>query len=95
MIDPWGLYGSTDCSFYKEQCKKVGGIYYCYLAPAICPNTPDSEWTRCVRKCLQEFDVGYCKRDNCGGGADTACIINIHQMCWIECIGGGPPRTNP
>ena len=91
LIDPLGLYGTSDCSYYEVRCKQAGGVYYCYLAPAVCENTPDGEWTRCTRKCLQDYDYQYCKKD-C---AEVRCIVNIHQMCWQECLGGGTPKTLP
>jgi hypothetical protein len=90
-----GLYGTTNCGYYQKRCEQLGGVYYCYLAPTVCENTPPGPWANCVRQCLQEFDQGYCETDNCGGGSDVTCIINIHQMCWQECIGGGPPVTYP
>ena len=95
LIDPLGLYGTTDCSYYQQRCEQLGGVYYCYLAPTVCENTPPGPWANCVRQCLQEFDQGYCATDNCGGGSDVPCVVNIHQMCWQECIGGGPLATYP
>lgn len=93
LIDPFGLYGTTSCSYYQQRCEEVGGVYYCYLAPSVCNNFPDGNWSNCVRQCLQEYDWGYCKPEStCGGGSSFPCVVNIHQMCWQECVGGGPPR---
>lgn len=91
LIDPMGLYGTTSCSGYQQLCQQYGGVYYCHLAPAVCNNTPPGPWANCVRQCLQDY-LAYCEPKNCGGGSDTLCVINIHQMCWQECLGGGPPR---
>ena len=96
FVDPLGLYGTTSCAYYTERCKKDGGLYYCNIAPTVCSRTPDSRWTRCVRKCLQEADSLYCepKQKNMCGGSDLPCVVNIHQMCWQECIKEGtPPST--
>jgi RHS repeat-associated protein len=95
ITDPLGLYGTSDCGYYQVRCRESGGLYYCYLAPRVCNNSPNGPWSSCVRKCLQEFDAGYCRPDGCNSGSDPICIVNIHQMCWQECIGGGPPITYP
>ena len=89
LIDPFGLYGTESCSYYEIRCRQVGGVYYCSLAPAVCKNFPDDpyDWSKCVRQCLQDYDQRYCHP--CGG-TDLLCIINIHQMCYQECIKGGP-----
>lgn len=60
LIDPYGLYGTRDCSYYTRRCEEVGGVYHCYLAPFVCKRTPPGKWSNCVRQCLQEFDYGYC-----------------------------------
>jgi len=36
LVDPLGLYGTSDCSYYAQRCAQVGGVYYCYIAPAVC-----------------------------------------------------------
>jgi RHS repeat-associated protein len=28
-LDPTGLYGTNDCSYYAERCEENGGSYYC------------------------------------------------------------------
>jgi RHS repeat-associated protein len=96
--DPYGLqaqpgYGTSSCFYYQQRCKQDGGIYYCRLAPAVCANSPESRWTKCVRQCLQEADEKYCKSGNICGGSDVICVINIHQMCWQECLKDGPPPS--
>jgi RHS repeat-associated protein len=95
LVDPLGLYGTTNCGYYAQQCEQIGGIYYCGIAPIVCNYWPEGKWSNCVRQCLQEFDNGYCETDNTCGGSDVKCVVNIHQMCWQECIDGGPPETYP
>jgi RHS repeat-associated protein len=68
FIDPLGLYGTNDCSYYDERCLASGGAYYCQIAPKYCkmfPSGPDPDpssdddfegWSRCTRKCLQDCD---------------------------------------
>jgi RHS repeat-associated protein len=67
-IDPWGLYGTNDCSYYDRRCQDSGGDYYCKTAPEWCnrfPKYPDPDptrdddfegWSRCTRQCLQACD---------------------------------------
>lgn len=69
LIDPLGLYGTNDCSYYDQRCRDCGGNYYCNLAPRACiafGETPDPDpatdndfegWRRCTRKCLQDCDA--------------------------------------
>jgi RHS repeat-associated protein len=66
--DPWGLYGTNDCSYYERRCKESGGAYYCEIAPRWCkrfPRYPDPDpsrdddfegLARCIRQCLQDCD---------------------------------------
>jgi hypothetical protein len=63
-LDPFGLYGTNDCSYYAEH----GGSYCCSSAPWWCnqfPKPPDPNptdpfdnegWARCTRQCLQDAD---------------------------------------
>lgn len=69
LKDPLGLYGTSDCSYYRTMCREVGGKYYCTTAQYWCdlfPKPPDPDpnrdddwegWFRCTRKCLQDCDV--------------------------------------
>ena len=88
-------YESNSCAYYDERCKNDAGMYYCKVAPTVCAGSPDSRWTRCVRKCLQDTDKQYCepKEKNFCGGSDLTCVVNIHQMCWQECITEGIPPS--
>jgi len=79
LIDPLGLYGTNDCSYYDERCEECGGDYYCFWAPLACedvfPKEPDPDpntendyegWVRCTRKCLQDCDAAeYERRKQC------------------------------
>lgn len=75
LIDPLGLYGTNDCSYYEKRCEECGGNYYCFLAPFFCqdvfPQEPDPDpssekdyegWVRCTRKCLQDCDAADFER---------------------------------
>lgn len=35
-IDPLGLYGTKDCSYYKQACEINGGFYECHMAETAC-----------------------------------------------------------
>lgn len=56
-----------------------------------------SIYARLVHKKIPQYISGgtNCEMDNCDGSSDVPCVVNIHQMCWQECIGGGPPVTYP
>ena len=91
FIDPLGLNpgmggGTTSCAHYDMRCEQSGGnsTYYCSIAPLACNYTPPSDWTRCVRKCLQDFDKA-CGRE-CDGSPNTQCTVNAHAHCWVECV---------
>ena len=71
VVDPYGYYGTDDCSYYQQRCDDSGGDYYCKSAPEWCewfPKHPDPDptddddyegWFRCTRKCLQDCDNYY------------------------------------
>jgi RHS repeat-associated protein len=83
LIDPLGLYGTSDCSYYVQRCAQVGGVYYCYIAPAVCSASPNTGWSGCVRECLQSADKRVC--NTCKGGSDVWCTIGAHEYCWVQC----------
>ena len=70
LTDPFGLYGTNSCSYYRKRCSETGGLYYCTLAPFFCRSAgsePDPDPTRdddfegfirCTRQCLQDMDAG-------------------------------------
>jgi RHS repeat-associated protein len=100
IIDLLGLYGTTDCSYYDEQCKMVGGDYYCNWAPKWCRrfNRFDSyQWTRCVRQCLQNYDKKYCSPNNSCQKTDEESIKKCnwkgHFFCYSECAKS--PNSDP
>lgn len=90
FTDPTGLNpgmggGTESCAFYDARCNQSGGTstYYCTIAPTMCQITPPSDWTRCVRKCLQDFDQA-CSR-NSDGTPNMNCVATAHAHCWTEC----------
>lgn len=95
LIDPEGLVGGTteSCEWYAMRCAQSGGksFYYCKAAPSACRYTPDSNWTRCVRQCLQDFDRA-CSR-NVDGSPSTDCVTMAHIHCWEKCPGNTCPST--
>ena len=85
-IDPTGLYGTNDCSYYGGKCDD-DSTYYCSIAPAMCKFFDDDEpdpdperdddyegFYRCTRRCLQDCDKA------CGGP------VECHVGCWYECF---------
>ncbi len=100
-IDPFGLYGTRDCSYYDEQCKKYNGTYYCDWAPKWCDRFhpwDDKHWTRCVRKCLQDYDDKNCSPDQPCTDPRTEsqvkkCNWKGHFFCYIKCA--KDPGTDP
>jgi RHS repeat-associated protein len=94
-IDSEGLVGGAteSCEHYAKRCAQSGGksLYYCKLAQGACQYTPDSKWTRCVRQCLQDFDMA-CSR-NADGSPSTNCTIDAHIHCWTKCPGDSCPST--
>ena len=93
-VDPFGLYGTTSCDYYNRRCDETGSTYYCEFAQFVCRRTPPGDWPNCVRLCLQQFDVQYC-RDPCKpGDIDPLCIVNAHQVCWQECLRDSGPRIS-
>jgi len=88
LVDPLGLYGIEDCSYYDELCQD-GFFYYCTVAPAICPNFPTQnvfpDWTNCMRQCLQEYDdqVGC---SECNDAGTFACQTAAHANCALMCV---------
>ncbi|MEN8146955.1 MAG: RHS repeat-associated core domain-containing protein [Campylobacterota bacterium] len=88
FVDPLGLYGTEDCSYYDDECQE-GYFYYCDVAPELCPNFPTqniiSGWTNCMRQCLQEYDdqVGC---SECSDAGTFACQTAAHTNCALMCI---------
>ena len=78
-VDPLGLYGTNDCSYYAQRCLESGGGYYCQTAAAWCnwfPKPPDPDQSRdndyegpyrCIRQCLQDCDNTFVRngQDQC------------------------------
>jgi hypothetical protein len=77
--------GTTDCSYYGQQCKKAKTLtsiaYYCFGAPFVCRITRYSGLANCVRLCLQQ-------QDNCLNLPDDefpACEESNHAFCDLYC----------
>ncbi|MBF0526373.1 MAG: hypothetical protein HQK56_14915 [Deltaproteobacteria bacterium] len=93
-VDPLGLdsYGTTDCSYYEKQCKKYGCDYYCNWAPKYCKKFNQLDglaWTRCVRKCLQDYDCQNCqpKEQSCPDCSGVfSCNWVGHFHCYSVCL---------
>jgi RHS repeat-associated protein len=76
FVDPLGLYGTNDCSYYEKRCKEAGGEYYCTTIQYFCnkfAKYPDPDpkrdddfegWSRCTRQCLQDCDTAL-GEDSC------------------------------
>ena len=92
-FDPYGLYGTASCEYYREACKEGGGYYAC-VARYICPLFPEGEeddWWQCVRQCLQEE---HNRRDDF---PNDSCRIfdnpyTDHTTCFTAC---GVNSSNP
>lgn len=100
VIDPLGLYGTTECSYYDGRCQTFGCEYYCDWAPTMCRRfglLDDHKWTRCTRKCLQEYDFWHCE-PVCPGNPDCdeveSCNWKGHFFCYYECA-RHPDRRPP
>ncbi len=101
FVDPWGLYGTNECSYYEQRCLESGGKYYCETAKYYCnkfPKYPDPDpgrdddfegWSRCTRQCLQDCDKDKNKdQDTCPHQADptTDEFTDLkHTSCHVEC----------
>jgi RHS repeat-associated protein len=83
-VDPWGLYGTSSCEYYKQACKATGREYECGAAQFFCPQFPSGDegvgnWSSCVRQCLQELH----KYRNCEiNPSDNA---RDHAYCFTSC----------
>lgn len=101
LIDPSGLYGTNDCSYYEKRCFESGGKYYCDTAPKWCdrfPKYPDplpgedadfEGWARCTRQCLQDCDRTANKNQNyCPAAPDPKTDSfwdRLHFNCHVKC----------
>jgi RHS repeat-associated protein len=100
FTDPWGLYGTNDCSYYEKRCKEAGGDYYCKTAPFFCDEVfdkyPDPDpsrdddfegWTRCTRQCLQDCDRLLSEDDSClkPDPSTDSFLDSQHSYCHAIC----------
>ena len=100
-IDPLGLYGTNDCSYYEQRCLESGGKYYCETVQYYCnkfPKYPDPDpsrdddfegWSRCTRQCLQDCDREQNKDQNyCPREPDPTTdefTDRKHTYCHVKC----------
>jgi len=100
-IDPAGLYGTNDCSYYSQRCNESGGQYYCETAQYWCnwfdkPPDPDPNrhddyegWSRCTRQCLQDCDRANNRTQNmCPQEPDPTTnefTDTGHMACHLMC----------
>lgn len=69
-IDPSGLYGTNDCTYYDQMCATTHQFYYCYEALSVCraapkPPKPGSSYegfARCTRQCLPGLRLDEAER---------------------------------
>ncbi|MGH9782287.1 MAG: RHS repeat domain-containing protein, partial [Candidatus Acidiferrales bacterium] len=89
-IDPFGLYGTSSCDFWRQTCAAGGynSEYACRLAPLVCSHLPNSPVWNCIRQCLQDnYDSelpfpGVCRPDN---NVPSRPIVVDHINCWLAC----------
>lgn len=108
--DPFGLYGSNSCVYYRKRCAESGGKYYCQQAENFCqrfPRPPDPEpareddfegWSRCTRQCLQDCDVEFVKQCRIGQNPDPRTDEFTdwqHTKCHVYCYTTCAGRRNP
>jgi len=78
------LFGLSNCDYYREKCKETSlwnpaaGAYYCAAAPLVCEHAGDSNWSNCVRQCLQELDA---PRDQLRSDANTPGVGAVIGLC--------------
>ena len=96
LVDPLGLYGTNDCSYYDQRCRETGSKYFCDIAPWVCKHFPDfpGNTEECIRKCLQDYDELVC-RDPCDPSKPNAGCAEIdgHKICVLRCMGA--PNSDP
>ena len=101
-MDPFGLYGTNDCSYYDTRCQQSGGNYYCSTAPRFCeafPKQKDPDPTRdfdfeggsrCIRQCLQDCDQmqSACQSQHRNPDPSTDSFFDPKPMsCHYLCYG--------
>ncbi len=89
--DPSGLAsrgGADTCVYYLDRYDQTGDPYY-LAAYGICVQGDlGTDWDRCVRKCLQDYDQSSCPKDYTWNE-----FTSSHGLCWIECTQN--PRSDP
>ncbi|MBF6570955.1 MAG: RHS repeat-associated core domain-containing protein [Candidatus Binataceae bacterium] len=98
LLDPFGLYGTSSCSYYTQDCNANGGSYYCSIAPGVCNNAGNSQWGRCVRQCPQEQNLGQLPEQNTCSSNNQESLPNLtedHLFCWTACAENSQNPYNP
>jgi hypothetical protein len=94
-IDPTGLYGTDDCSYYVQRCAETGSAYYCGIGNDVCNAAPKgnpgedpeseqgpiTDWAQCVRECLADCDRGIQSKQD-----ENACLPIIPVWLYSEVI---------
>ena len=98
LKDPFGLYGTTSCTYYDVMCSMTDSYYYCYAASTVCNNFPDlpTNWDECVRQCLQDYDNERCQPQSCDNPPKfsfTCTFVKAHAYCFTKCA--RDPNNNP
>jgi RHS repeat-associated protein len=93
LLDPLGLYGTTNCSLYPNLCRQfpdpTDAPYECVVAPFACNNFPKHlPVSDCIRQCLQdEYPVfnptPICELPKPIGLPENA---TIHMFCITRCL---------
>lgn len=103
FIDPTGLYGTSDCGYYKQSCQANGGFYECNIAPRVCPAFPSGKSgvgnvSSCMRQCLQEKhqdnmqNKNQCSENNQIGNGKN---VSDHASCAASCMRNPENPYNP
>ncbi|HDH04695.1 MAG TPA: hypothetical protein ENH01_03135 [Nitrospirae bacterium] len=87
FVDPWGLYGTQSCSYYKQACEINGGPYECKIATVACKSFPSQNTLDCIRQCLQEKHKDRQPEGQCSeeGQTDFSDFTSEHQDCFSGC----------
>jgi hypothetical protein len=89
FVDPWGLYGTQSCNYYKQACETTGGFYECKIAEKVCNLFPkDNDISDCIRQCLQEKHKERQPKDQCSEEGQTGLsdFASEHQKCISGCF---------
>jgi RHS repeat-associated protein len=89
LTDPFGLYGTKNCSYYQQACKTNGGTYECQIVGKACNFfSKNDDTSNCIRQCLQEKHKnrqpeGQCSEKGQTGWSD---VFSEHTYCIVRCF---------